>query len=578
MSRKYPFFAFPVLFLFSLSHCATVTRKEPIPFPVLLEELKTYKEFEEGSSPPSSALYAYLLALENLKKGDLESAQKELEKVISLDPSAVVPRLRLLGIALLKNQFSKAEEILSSGKIPVENLPTPFLKYSILLFLEQQNIPQAEKGLLELKKREELSWELLIYYGILTEDPDRIDSFLTEELTSHPLFLCLKGHLFFVKKEWKKTQQLYQTCLKNFSDWIPGWIENAYLTEMEGDPEKVLLAYYQLVNLDSTLEIPYQRIPLWEEKAEGKRKDPPPLLEWDQLKTILQGELFLFLAGRFLDGNEPEMALKFLDKIPPSYNSLRPLAYRGLLSERIPKSSDPITYYLKIYREGNLPLKRIFASAVVRLLKEREPEQWKEKMKELGIDPEKDPAGIYAYIRTFHPQREADARFHYLLQHLSVVKTDPELLYELGVLYEKRKERSRALAIMEEILEKNPYHADALNFLGYSLAETGVEIPRARKLIEKALALKPYAGYIMDSMGWVLFQEGKAKEAIFWLEEALKREGPDPVILEHLGDAYAVLGKDEKAREYYQKGLQAIDEEDREGYNRILEKIRKTYD
>jgi len=131
---------------------------------------------------------------------------------------------------------------------------------------------------------------------------------------------------------------------------------------------------------------------------------------------------------------------------------------------------------------------------------------------------------------------------------------------------------------MEEILEKNPYHADALNFLGYSLAETGVEIPRARKLIEKALALKPYAGYIMDSMGWVLFQEGKAKEAIFWLEEALKKEGPDPVILEHLGDAYAVLGKDEKAREYYQKGLQAIDEEDREGYNRILEKIRKTYD
>ena len=56
--------------------------------------------------------------------------------------------------------------------------------------------------------------------------------------------------------------------------------------------------------------------------------------------------------------------------------------------------------------------------------------------------------------------------------------------------------------------------------------------------MEKALAIKPDSGYIIDSLGWVYYQKGKFEDAIRHLQKAVSLLPNDPTIAEHLGDAY----------------------------------------
>jgi tetratricopeptide (TPR) repeat protein len=67
---------------------------------------------------------------------------------------------------------------------------------------------------------------------------------------------------------------------------------------------------------------------------------------------------------------------------------------------------------------------------------------------------------------------------------------------------------------------------------------------------------KPDDGYITDSLGWVLYKKGLFQEALIYLEKAVKLTADDPIILEHLGDAYLQINDKENALKYYQKSLQ----------------------
>jgi tetratricopeptide (TPR) repeat protein len=75
-------------------------------------------------------------------------------------------------------------------------------------------------------------------------------------------------------------------------------------------------------------------------------------------------------------------------------------------------------------------------------------------------------------------------------------------------------------------------------------------------MIVQALKLKPDNGYILDSMGWVLFKKGKVAGALQYLKKALEYLPEDAGILEHLGDAYLETGKREEALEHYRRALE----------------------
>ncbi|HEY6105807.1 MAG TPA: tetratricopeptide repeat protein [Anaeromyxobacteraceae bacterium] len=136
--------------------------------------------------------------------------------------------------------------------------------------------------------------------------------------------------------------------------------------------------------------------------------------------------------------------------------------------------------------------------------------------------------------------------------------SDETVRYALGVAYEKAGDREAAVAAMQELLALNPDHPDALNFVGYSLAERGIRLDEAEKLVARALELRPGNGYFMDSLGWVYFQKGDFGRAVAILEKADAVSDGEPTILEHLGDAYRRAGRPADAEKAWRRALRAL--------------------
>ncbi len=138
---------------------------------------------------------------------------------------------------------------------------------------------------------------------------------------------------------------------------------------------------------------------------------------------------------------------------------------------------------------------------------------------------------------------------------------DETLLYALATILERAGHADAAVAQMRALLALNPDHAEALNFVGYSLAERGTRLEEAEKLVRRALELKPRSGHVLDSLGWVLFRRGEYRRAVESLEQADQRAGPDATILEHLGDAYRALAKLPEAARAYRRALGSVPDE-----------------
>ncbi|MBI5068674.1 MAG: tetratricopeptide repeat protein [Deltaproteobacteria bacterium] len=136
---------------------------------------------------------------------------------------------------------------------------------------------------------------------------------------------------------------------------------------------------------------------------------------------------------------------------------------------------------------------------------------------------------------------------------------DESLLYALAVAQGRASDAEAALAQMKALLVLNPEHAEAMNFVGYSYAERGVKLDEAERLLLRALEIRPDNGFFLDSLGWVYFQKGDLARAISTLESADRLAGPEPTILEHLGDAYRRGSRPVDAERTYRRALRSLD-------------------
>lgn len=146
-----------------------------------------------------------------------------------------------------------------------------------------------------------------------------------------------------------------------------------------------------------------------------------------------------------------------------------------------------------------------------------------------------------------------------------------KLLFEYGLQLERTDRLEDAIAVMETIIERNPNHPEALNFVGYSWADTDRNLEQALAYILRAMELKPGNGYIQDSLGWVYFKLGKLEAARKELTEALELVPDDPHIYDHLGDVYRSLNMPSDALKAYEAALEYF--EDRDKKSMVQEKI-----
>ena len=105
----------------------------------------------------------------------------------------------------------------------------------------------------------------------------------------------------------------------------------------------------------------------------------------------------------------------------------------------------------------------------------------------------------------------------------------------------------------EESIRRNDRVPAVMNALGYLYAEQGVRLDRAETLIRAAMALEPgRQRYYLDSLGRVLFRQGRLEEASQALQAALPLLAPEEAavraeVLIHLAEVRDAQGRRNEA-------------------------------
>jgi len=108
---------------------------------------------------------------------------------------------------------------------------------------------------------------------------------------------------------------------------------------------------------------------------------------------------------------------------------------------------------------------------------------------------------------------------------------------------------------LRRVLSVDPDNADAMNALGYTLADLTDRHEEALELIQRALTLRPDEPAFIDSMGWVLYRLGDYENAVTYLRRALSLFKNDEVAA-HLGEVLWVMGSEDEATLIWQEALE----------------------
>ncbi len=188
---------------------------------------------------------------------------------------------------------------------------------------------------------------------------------------------------------------------------------------------------------------------------------------------------------------------------------------------------------------------------------------------EQGIDD----SDVYYYLISFYQhQQDLSLALRFADKAIERHPNDARLLYQQGIVLDALDNHQSALAVMKRVLLIDEEHADALNYLAYSQAESGIDLELALQRAKLALQLKS-TGYIEDTLGWVYFKLGQFNQSRIHLERAIEMQPEDQVILEHLGDLYQAMENYHEAEQAYRDALEINPEA--EGVLQKLDRLRK---
>lgn len=280
----------------------------------------------------------------------------------------------------------------------------------------------------------------------------------------------------------------------------------------------------------------------------------------EQFEVLVQQEpndpdLRLSLGIVALERGDTETAQKSFEALLDSGEHMSTANYYlGQLSEKEGREEDALLYYLQVepgsdFLQATLNILDIF-------LQRGELEAANDHMNRLRTRFPDRAADLYLLqARTLLQHGHDQAAEHTLGIALDSHPTHSDLRYTRGMLYAEQGRIEAMERDLRELLKYDPQNANALNALGYTLADQTDRYEEALNLIEQALALEPEQPAILDSMGWVLYKMGRPEEALPYLEDAMAAY-PDQEIAAHLGEVLWVLGERDRAREVWQEGLE----------------------
>lgn len=174
-----------------------------------------------------------------------------------------------------------------------------------------------------------------------------------------------------------------------------------------------------------------------------------------------------------------------------------------------------------------------------------------ELQQRVGDEPEQLGDAFMLEAELLNKREQPEAVQEVYARGLRQMPDDTRLLYARALHAAANNRTDSAETDLRRVLELKPADFDAMNALGYTLADANRKLDEALGLIEKALKVKPEDPAVIDSYGWVQFRRGNLDEAEKALRKAFEKQS-DGEIASHLGEVLWVQGKRDEARAVFE--------------------------
>ncbi|HWN43710.1 MAG TPA: tetratricopeptide repeat protein [Thermoanaerobaculia bacterium] len=463
---------------------------------------------------------AYALLVEALLRADKPAeAEKVLGDILGFDPGSLEARLTLVELQSQRGDHRSAVDTLRGAPEPVRE---------------------------EARVRRQLAWELY-RTGELEAALETADALLGvqgEAGPDRPFLSLVKGLVFTAEGRHREALDLLDPLRVSQPDNIPLALTVARVMQRDGRRADAAKLLFELA----------ERL-----AKEGKAED-----ERDVRMELVQAHL---------DAKEWDQAEKILAALGQGQAPAdEPLRNQTLLlrTEALVGAGRHAEALAALDQGGASPaIQSRRAEVLFRSGDEREGRRLLGSLSESG-DPQSALAAAQAYQRLDRYQESIP-----VLERLAAKQKDSIAAgFLLGVAYERTEQRGKAVNEFRRVLELDPDFHAALNYLGYTYAESGENLEEALSLVGRAVALEPDNGSYVDSLGWTYYQLGRHEQARDILERAVRLEPADATLQEHLGDVYVALGQKERAREAYRRALELADD-NAEQVQRKLERLQE---
>jgi len=228
--------------------------------------------------------------------------------------------------------------------------------------------------------------------------------------------------------------------------------------------------------------------------------------------------------------------------------------YLGRIAQNQGEDKQAVAYYLRV-KDGEY----VFDSQLrigMLLAELGKPDEGLKKLEVLGEQTTDWSQRVRTYLargEILRSERRYKEGVEMYSRALQQNNDDTNLLYARGLMAEKVDRLDMTESDLRKVISKEPDNADALNALGYTLADRTKRYQEALDYIQRAAELVPDDPAILDSLGWVSYRLGRMDDALKWLSEAFSKLA-DAEIAAHYGEVLWFSNQKDKAREVWQKG------------------------
>ncbi len=522
-------------YYFFLADLAQISGQEDL----ALKFLNTAKEIDTKSAFLEDELARYYI-----KRGDSGQALKHARLAVTKNPQYQPARMLLAGIFKALKRYDEAvteyETILKQQPDNEDVL----LRLGTL-YLDLKRYEQAEGIMKRVVKLNPGSYMGLYYLGriaLLRQDLSGAVQYFKDSLTIDPGFEPAFNNLVFIYEKLGKVGQIE----KIYKDLIR--------LKPSANQARLLMARYYL-------KIGQQ------EKAEALFK---------KLKTypFRTADINLRIGLIYFEQKKYAKAInEFLVVLDTNPGNEQALYYMSLSYEELKEYQKAMDGFLKIRPDsGHYAESRFHIAFIFDELKK--PKAGIPYLKEAIEKKPKESILYHSLAYLYEEDNQLEAARETAEKGLKINPDNLNLNFRLGVILDKLKDKEGSIKQMKKVIELDPEYADALNYLAYTWAEMRSNLDEALTLAERAIKIKPNAGYILDTIGWIYFQKNSYSSALKYLKRAVELIPDDPVINEHLGDTYFELEQFEKAFETYLK-VQKLGPENKARLEKKIRDLKK---